>query len=417
MEIVGNRQKVSPDRYRFVIEIVVFVVLASGSVVHIAVTPLLPMLMEEYAISKGVVSWIVSVAPIVTAIAVVPAGILAAKIGVRKTFAMGAFLQAGGIFTPWCTTFGLLVANRCSYALGCAMTIPVSGGIIAEWFDRREMPLVNACNVAAYAVGNIIALFITVPIAMTYSWRIPLTIFGGVSFIAACAWLILGRERRQGTSGMLQVVPFSMVKIRGILQEKTTWLIAGCMFGSHIIVVALNSWLPTYYYTQFNIPLARASSILAIRPIVGIFASLLVGIASMRVGKRRPFLLVIGLLIGFVGAGTFVTDNMAIIFASIALLGICHSSVSPLVYTMTMEHTGAASGTVSVVLAMAQVAGNVASFISPVLVGYLADYSGSYLPGFIICCILSATLFVCAKYLPETGPKANKARAELEKEL
>jgi hypothetical protein len=43
-------------------------------------------------------------------------------------------------------------------------------------------------------------------------------------------------------------------------------------------------------------------------------------------------------------------------------------------------------------------------------VGYLADYTGSYLPGFIFCCVLSLSLFIGGLLLPETGPgRAKKA--------
>ena len=47
-------------------------------------------------------------------------------------------------------------------------------------------------------------------------------------------------------------------------------------------------------------------------------------------------------------------------------------------------------------------------FIRPeeLLVGYLADMTGSYLPGFIACAVFSLSLLIAGALLPETGPKA-----------
>jgi hypothetical protein len=53
-----------------------------------------------------------------------------------------------------------------------------------------------------------------------------------------------------------------------------------------------------------------------------------------------------------------------------------------------------------------QVGGNLGNFVSPLVVGYLADVTGSYLPGFMVFSALSLSLLAAGLLLPETGPKA-----------
>jgi cyanate permease len=60
------------------------------------------------------------------------------------------------------------------------------------------------------------------------------------------------------------------------------------------------------------------------------------------------------------------------------------------------------------IISAIQCGGNLGNFIGPLIVGYLADITGSYLPGFIICAVISLSLLVAGLLLQETGPKAKK---------
>ena len=155
-------------------------------------------------------------------------------------------------------------------------------------------------------------------------------------------------------------------------------------------------------------PLATASSITAILTVTGAIACLIGGILPMRLGLRKPFLLIPGLLMGLVALGCLMFNNPAIILVSVALFGIFSSIQTASIFTIPMELPGVTPRTGAVVLALALTVGNVGGFMGPLIVGYLADLTGSYMPGFIICCALSLSLFVGGVLLPETGPRAKK---------
>ncbi len=55
-----------------------------------------------------------------------------------------------------------------------------------------------------------------------------------------------------------------------------------------------------------------------------------------------------------------------------------------------------------------QCGGNFGTFMGPLITGYLADLTGSYLPGIIIFAVFSLSLLVAGLMLPETGPAARK---------
>ncbi len=77
-----------------------------------------------------------------------------------------------------------------------------------------------------------------------------------------------------------------------------------------------------------------------------------------------------------------------------------------------MELPGVTPRTGAIVLALALGVGNVGGFAGPLIVGYLADLTGSYMPGLIICCALSLSLFAGGVLLPETGPRGKQGNSE-----
>ena len=67
------------------------------------------------------------------AVLTVPIGIVGARFGLKKMFAVGALLQAAGIFAPFCTSYSLLFLTRVCFAIGTAITVPDGIG------DRGEL--------------------------------------------------------------------------------------------------------------------------------------------------------------------------------------------------------------------------------------------------------------------------------------
>jgi MFS family permease len=118
-----------------------------------------------------------------------------------------------------------------------------------------------------------------------------------------------------------------------------------------------------------------------------------------------PLIVVSGLMVGIMGLATFIVNNPAVIFTALAIYGFFGVLYMPVIYTIPMELPGMTPETGSLVLAVALSAGNFGGFMGPVIVGYLADFTGSYLAGFLICCALSFSLLIGGLLLPETGPR------------
>jgi cyanate permease len=277
-----------------------------------------------------------------------------------------------------------------------------------QWFSQKEIPLVNGINLGAASVGNTIALFTTVLIANSFTWEKALSIYGAVTLFFTLAWLIFGRENRSPVTKINTENITLPIGISTALRKKTTLLLGLSMGGPNIIFMAISSWLPTYYNEVFGMPLSKASSITGLFTLFGIPACILGGLFPMWVGLRRPFLLIPGLLIGFAGLGSFLFNQPIVIYASVIIFGICIWIFRPSILTLCMELPGMSPSVAAVIIAAALAIGNLVGFTGPLIVGFLFDIYGSYLPGLIVCSILSFSLFICGLLLPETGPKAKQ---------
>ena len=161
----------SNSRYRFVIEALILCFALSAGLIWIAPGPLFPMIMQNYGIDRATVSWLTSIVSLVMGVCAIPAGIAANRIGLRKTFAIGVFLTASGALTPFCSSIIQLLATRIIFAIGTAMTFPIIGGLVMQWFSDKEIPLINGLNMSITSVGNTIALFTAVLIANTFDFH------------------------------------------------------------------------------------------------------------------------------------------------------------------------------------------------------------------------------------------------------
>ncbi len=367
--------------------------------------------MNAYGISRGTAGWFASAAPLTIALVSLPLAIIGARHSLKKTFAIGAFLQAGGILAPFAPNYVLLIVTRVIFAVGTAITVPVATAIATEWFSSRKLPTLNAAMMSFINLGNAVAYFLTVPLAVLISWKAPMTIYGAVALTCALGWVVFGRDKAKAArvtevSGVGGIELEPRQSIKSILANRSTLFLAFATLGSWCLGNAIGSWLPAYYNQVFGMSLQKASSIMSVITIGGTAACLLGGFLAVRIGLRRPLLILSGVFLGLSALGAIMFNHPITIYVSVALFGVFGNLHNPSLFTIPMELPGTPIRSGVVIFSVMQVGGNLGNFIGPLLVGYLDDATGSYLPGFIGAIVLSFSLLVAGIMLPETGPKA-----------
>ena len=292
------------------------------------------------------------------------------------------------------------------FGIGVAIAFPATSALSAQWFRQEELPVINGLNLAGQTTGFATGMFIAAPIAAAVGWQQTLFLLGAFVLVGLAVWLVGGRSAPAPVEPPL---PFSLRDVLPVLTERNTLLLSLGAAGPFAVFIGFSSWLPSYYHDVLGMSINRASAMMAILPLMGVVVNPLSGLLQARVGRRKPFLLVPGIVLPFAAIGSFLLFNHPFPIAiSAIILGLCFSVFIPAFFTIPMELPGVTLERVAIVTAAALTMGNGATVISPLLIGFLTDALDSYLPGLTIVAVLPLTLVITALAIPETGPKASR---------
>ncbi len=393
----------SAGTYKYPIAVILLILQFALGLNWVCVTPLFSIMMDELQIDRATVSLSFIVAPILQAAFTVAAGVLATRVGIRPLFLLGALGMSAGLLMPFTTEYWQMLVLRAIFGLGTCFCGPLNYSIVAQWFRSHELPMMNGFGIVLSSAGITMALLLTVPLSDALGWRNVLGVYGGISAVGAVAWILLGRDGPYGRRSASAEAP--AFRPRDVLRHPSTYWVAIGFAGPICYYDVLVGWLPTYYNEVFGMPLADASAITGLLGLAGIPAALVAGSLSARIGLRRPFLIVPGILAGFAGMGTFLFDSPWVILPAVILYGALSWTYTPILFTIPLELPGLSPSLVGVVTGMMLTVAGVTAFISPIAVGYITDRTGSYLPGFFLFTTASFLLLLAALKLPETGPR------------
>ena len=406
------RAKLDPkqSKYRFVIAGIILLFNLFYSANFSVVTPVMPLIIEEYDVTRGAASFLMSGVLIVQALFVIPGGMLVAKTPLRHVFTIGCVVAAAMGLTFLADHFSTLLFLRLVHAMAFVVIMPATAPILMRWFDVRELPVMNSLHMTFFILGIGVGTFASGPLSSVIGWQSTLVLFGASMLGVGALWLAFGRVPPPTEERKVRRV--SLRDMLGAVRTKTILLLGladGAAFAQNL---ALTTWLPTYYNEVFEMSLTKAGSLVGLVSMVGVAASLTGGFLSARLGVRKPFLIIPGAMAGVAGMACFLFQNEAIIYAGIIGLGVASFLYLPVLMTIPMEMKGLSEGQVAVAWATMFAVATTVATIAPITVGFMTDWLGSYVPGFMLWAVLSLGLLVLGLMVPETGPRARLSRRE-----
>ena len=398
----------TPSRHRYVIEAVLFLTYAFFGVSWLSVAPIAPDLMRFFDVSVTEFSYLGLVVTIAKVIAPIVTGAVALRFGLSRTLPVGSVLICAVLAGPLVPTFPVLVASRFLFGLGGAVVVTLMGPIVMAWFPRDELPTVNAFNGVAVNTGIALTMYLTPPLSGTsLGWRGTLLVYGAINVALMLAWAAFGRDHA-AAAGPAGARDAPVVRYVDVWRMKETWLVSLAFTGAVALYLSFSYWLPTFYRVELHFPAAMASQYSGVVNLAGIPSAIVCGALTRRLGVRRPFLLVGGLLTGVAAFGMFLSSSPAVIMGSAIVLGVALFIPTAAYVTLLMELPGVTPRHVSLMMGTMFSFCYVVSAFAPTLVGFLRDRTGSFVPGFVTLTVFSWVIFLSGLLLPETGPGARK---------
>ena len=391
-------------RYRFVVEGALLWVQVAMGLSFIAVAPLFPLIIDDYGIDNATASLLIGGTALAFALSTIPGGLIAARFGWWRATFFGGLLMSAMVLAPLASNFTILLALRLAFAAGGATVMGALPSAVMSWFPLRELPIVNGTNIVGQSIGVTISVFSVAAIAAIFGWRESLMLFGLVSLAGVGVFALLARVPEQPVGAPISPT-FSMSLLLSVLRDPTTLLLGFGIAGGVAAFIGLNSWLPTYYQQEWGWSLERAGQVVAIPSFFGIVGALVGSALPVRIGLRRPLIIVAGVVMPIAVFGSFISESPLVLFPSLALLGFVSWIHFPSVMTMPMEFPGATLERATLSFATMMTIGNVSGFFSPLMVGLLRDQTGSFGLGFTICVAFPLSLIIAGLLVPETGPR------------
>jgi MFS transporter, ACS family, hexuronate transporter len=295
-------------------------------------------------------------------------------------------------------TFGLA---RFALGLGESGNFPAAIKTVAEWFPKRERALATGIFNAGTNVGAIVTPLSVPWIAGQWGWRWAFIITGATGFIWLVAWLGLYRKphehprvKRAELDYINSDPPERETKIPWLklIPHRQTWAFAVAKFLTDPIWWFYLFWIPGFLHDQYKLPVDSITSFGL--PLVVIYVAADVGsvgggwLSSMLIKRgwpigraRKTAMLACALCvvpIVFVSQ----TSNMWVAVALISLAASAHQGWSANVFTMTSDMFPRRA--VGSVVGIGGMAGAVGGMLIAKTVGYVLEWTGSYLPIFII---------------------------------
>ena len=392
----------APDSYRFVIYALVVLMNFTLGITFLAPASILPLITDAYDLSRSEGGFVVTGVTLVFTVASLPAAIIVARWNVRATYGIGWALMGCAALTPFFPGFWALIGLRAVQGLGASVLMPLTAAIIMRWAPAREIPIVNAITLAALTVGLGAAQNLGPLLAGRFGWEWAIGIEGLIAIAGAALWLVLWRERAVIRNFVAE--PVTMKAIMSVFRRRETWLLSFAVIGPWAQFITLSTWLPTYYTEVRGLSLGVSGFTAAVFAYAGIPANIIGGLIATRTGHRRPILMWAGLLIGAAGMTAVFAPAGLVLYLAVIAAGFVQWVYEPSLFTVPIELPGSTPERAGAIWAAILTTGNASSFVAPIFVGALTDFSGSFIPGFITIAALSFTMFFATLFLPETGP-------------
>ena len=297
-----------------------------------------------------------------------PSGVLADRLGARRTVTTGALVMSlGGLVFAGAEGYWLAFAGRALIGLGGSVLFIAILRFCANWFRPTEFARMSGLTIALSGIGGILA---TTPLAVVVAnlgWRptiAGLSVLGvalaGVAYFiardspAAAGLESIGGVDTSNTASLRGVLS----NARGVLREPETWLCGTLLFaGTGINITVVGLWGIPYLVQTHGLSVTAASTytllgsagLLVGPPVIGTVSDRLSagGPGESAAAGSRTRLIVIGMVVytaAFVPLAVLAVPPTAVVglvfFASGALAG-----AYVLTYAVVKErHDAAASG-------------------------------------------------------------------------
>jgi sugar phosphate permease len=350
----------------------------------------------------------------------IPGGLLADKYGPKKVMAVAiTWWSAFTLLTGMATTLTGMLIIRFLFGLGEALFPGGSWKTISTWFPKKERATANSIMMSSNALGPAIAPLFVVGIMAAFSWRsVFYFLFIPGLIVVGLIWFFVKdnpAESKMVSPEELEVIQDKSAEKEGSFTKKLTfkdiiklpvvWKIFFIWFTFDITFWGFSSWIPSYLVKARGLNLISMGVTASMPFFAGTVGLIVGGFISDKyfVGKRRN-LIILSEILGAISLYlTYTTVAQGLAFTYLTLSGFFVCMAFGAIWALPMNILpvnvmGSSSSFINF-------AGQIAGFISPIVMGLLVQLAGGSFGtafGFLIIAILVSSVVA---FTIREGPK------------
>lgn len=359
-----------------------------------------PFITKEFAVTPSEMGIIMSGFFWSYALLQIPAGMVADKVGQKKTLGFAvAWWSIATALTGLGTGFKSILGFRVALGVGEAAAYPSNAGITSKWFPDKERGTVGGLFDSGSKFGGAVAMPLIVWLISLFGWKMTFVIIGLVGVLWSVIWIMYFKEIpeehkgvnaaelkhiRDGQSkkdGLDNVQPMKWYEL---LKYRNIWAMCIGFFMINYTSYFFITWLPTYLVKEKGMGMLAMGFAAMLPLLVSMFVEVAAGWASDKVQSKgwlsltatRKLFLVGGLLMASsIGLAAFAESAVT----AVALLCLAKSGT-----TIAASQVWALPGDVapknmtSVVAGLQNSVSNMGGVVGPIVTGMILQSTGSF---------------------------------------
>jgi MFS transporter, ACS family, hexuronate transporter len=354
------------------------------------------------------------------AVGMLVVGRLVDRLGTRLGYALTmVFWSLASMAHAVAGSFLSFVFVRSALGLGEAGVFPASIKCVAEWFPKKERALATGIFNAGSNAGAILTPLIVPWITIHWGWRSAFLMTGSLGFLWLIFWLLLYRRpqehSRLSTSELEYITcdpqdaPAKMKWVQ-LIRYRQTWAFVLGKFMTDPIWWFLLFWIPDFLQRNHNLKLMQIGL-----PIMVIYV--LADVGSVGGGWLSSWMIHRGRSVNFARKTAMLVCALSvvpIVFAYrieslwgavfvIGLAAAAHQGFSANIFTLSSDIFPTQA--VASVVGIGGMAGAIGGMLMAKIVGYVLQWTGSYMIPFLIAgCAYLLALAMIHMLAPHLNP-------------
>jgi MFS family permease len=358
--------------------------------VAIALMPIVTNeLQDRFAFTSSQIGLLTSIYMVAFALAALPMGLVAARLGGRTLVMGAALLVLGAVIFALSASYPWFLVGRFLQGLGAATIIPVCNPLMAHAISRRYHNRALGIFGTGHGLGVVAALLILPGIQKVGGYRAAFLAAAAVAVVVALVGLTQKPVRARPSHAEEDVSFVGLMRgVGAVAVNRRLLLLILVNIGVMAIVVGLLAWTPLFLHDMRGASLSVAAYLTAGVGVAQIVGNLAGAAAMARWGK--PFVLIVGMAVMFVATALVpVAPGFVLVFACVTVAGFLTMAVFPAIMGSVPDVVDRAElvGPASGFLNLTNIVG---TWFAPWLFGVLLDAYGTspgqsgYLLGYML---------------------------------